>query len=146
TPIVVGGTGLYLRAALTDLALRPPPPDELRERWERELAERGPAALHAHLARRAPWAADRIDPRDRSRIVRSLELLELGELEPPRRRGAGGREPVRGGAGAARRRARRVGAGGAVRGARWRGGAPRRAAARRRGRGGDGGGRRAAGG
>ena len=83
TPIVVGGTGLYLRAALTDLALRPPPPDELRERWERELAERGPAALHAHLARRAPWAADRIDPRDRSRIVRSLELLELGELEPP---------------------------------------------------------------
>ena len=83
TPIVVGGTGLYLRAALTDLALRPPPPDELRERLERELAERGPIALHAHLARRAPWAAERIDPRDSSRIVRSLELLELGELEPP---------------------------------------------------------------
>jgi tRNA dimethylallyltransferase len=83
TPIVVGGTGLYLRAALTDLALRPPPPDELRGRLERELAERGPIALHARLARRAPWAAARIDPRDRSRIVRSLELLELGELEPP---------------------------------------------------------------
>jgi tRNA dimethylallyltransferase len=82
-PLVVGGTGLYLRAALTQLALRPPPPDELRGRLEAELARRGPEALHAHLARRAPWAAATIDPRDRSRIVRSLELLELGELEPP---------------------------------------------------------------
>jgi tRNA dimethylallyltransferase len=82
-PIVVGGTGLYLRAALADLTLRPPPPDEVRERWERELAQRGPEALHAELAGHAPWAADRIGPRDRSRIVRALELLELGELEPP---------------------------------------------------------------
>jgi tRNA dimethylallyltransferase len=82
-PIVVGGTGLYLRAALTELALRPPPPDELRGRLERELVERGPEALHARLARLAPWAAEGIDPRDRSRVVRSLELLELGELEPP---------------------------------------------------------------
>jgi tRNA dimethylallyltransferase len=83
TPIVVGGTGLYLRAALADLELRPPPPDELRARLESELGAAGPAALHARLARRAPWAAERIDPRDRSRIVRALELLELGELEPP---------------------------------------------------------------
>jgi len=82
-PLVVGGTGLYLRAALADLALRPPPPDELRARWEAEVAERGPEALHAHLARRAPWAAEAIDRRDRHRIVRALELLELGELEPP---------------------------------------------------------------
>ncbi|MCW3049214.1 MAG: tRNA delta(2)-isopentenylpyrophosphate transferase [Solirubrobacterales bacterium] len=82
-PLVVGGTGLYLRAALTRLALRPPPPDELRARLEAELGRRGPEALHARLARRAPWAAEAIDPRDRSRIVRSLELLELGELEPP---------------------------------------------------------------
>jgi tRNA dimethylallyltransferase len=83
-PIVVGGTGLYLRAALADLTLRPPPPDEVRARWEDELARRGPEALHARLARRAPWAAEGIEPRDRSRIVRALELLELGELEPPR--------------------------------------------------------------
>lgn len=83
TPIVVGGTGLYLRAALADLDLRPPPPDELRARLEGELAAAGPEALHARLARRAPWAAARIDPRDRSRVVRALELLELGELEPP---------------------------------------------------------------
>ncbi|MEA2357575.1 MAG: tRNA dimethylallyltransferase [Solirubrobacteraceae bacterium] len=82
-PIVVGGTGLYLRAALADLDLRPAPPDEVRARWEDELARRGPEALHAELARRAPWAAQAVDPRDRSRIVRSLELLELGELEPP---------------------------------------------------------------
>ncbi|HSD80386.1 MAG TPA: tRNA (adenosine(37)-N6)-dimethylallyltransferase MiaA [Solirubrobacteraceae bacterium] len=83
TPIVVGGTGLYLRAALAQLDLRPPPPDELRARLEGELAAAGPEALHARLARRAPWAAARIDPRDRSRVVRALELLELGELEPP---------------------------------------------------------------
>jgi tRNA dimethylallyltransferase len=82
-PIIVGGTGLYLRAALADLELRPPPPDELRARLESELAAAGPEAMHARLARRAPWAAERIDPRDRSRIVRALELLELGELEPP---------------------------------------------------------------
>jgi tRNA dimethylallyltransferase len=82
-PIVVGGTGLYLRAALAELTLRPPPPDEVRARWETELARRGPEALHAQLAEAAPWAAEGIGPRDRSRIVRALELHELGELEPP---------------------------------------------------------------
>jgi tRNA dimethylallyltransferase len=81
--IVVGGTGLYLRAALADLDLRPAPPDEVRERWEDELRRRGPEALHADLVRRAPWAAETVDVRDRSRIVRYLELHELGELEPP---------------------------------------------------------------
>lgn len=83
-PIVVGGTGLYLRAALAELDLRPPPPDELRAKWERALAEHGPEALHAELVRRAPWAAEKVAPRDRSRIVRWLELSDLGELEPPR--------------------------------------------------------------
>ncbi|MDQ3849062.1 MAG: tRNA (adenosine(37)-N6)-dimethylallyltransferase MiaA [Actinomycetota bacterium] len=83
TPIVVGGTGLYLRAALADLKLRPPPPQGVRERWEAELLRRGPQALHAHLARAAPWAAERIDPGDRHRIVRALELLEQDALEPP---------------------------------------------------------------
>jgi tRNA dimethylallyltransferase len=83
TPIVVGGTGLYLRAALAELDLRPPPPDGVRERWEQELRERGPEALHAELARRAPWAAAKVEPRDRSRIVRYLELHDLGELEEP---------------------------------------------------------------
>ena len=83
TPIVVGGTGLYLRAALAELDLKPAPPAEVRERWQRELADHGPEALHARLRERAGWAADTIDPRDRSRLVRAHELLDLGELEPP---------------------------------------------------------------
>jgi tRNA dimethylallyltransferase len=82
-PIVVGGTGLYLRAALTELSLRPGPAEGVRERWIAELEARGPAALHAILARRAPWAAETIEPGDRQRIVRALELLDSGELEPP---------------------------------------------------------------
>jgi tRNA dimethylallyltransferase len=82
-PIVVGGTGLYLRAALTDLRLRPAPPPELRELWTSELERRGPQALHALLAARAPWAAERIDPADRQRIVRALELYDMDALEPP---------------------------------------------------------------
>jgi tRNA dimethylallyltransferase len=79
-PIVVGGTGLYLRAALTELRLKPPPPAGLRERIEAELAERGAAALHADLALRAPERATAIEPTDRSRIVRALELHEMGAL------------------------------------------------------------------
>jgi tRNA dimethylallyltransferase len=82
-PLVVGGTGLYLRAALTELSLRPPPPEGLRERLTAELEREGSATLHARLARGAPWAAQRIDPADRQRIVRALELLATGELEPP---------------------------------------------------------------
>ena len=82
-PIVVGGTGLYLRAALTELRLKPAPPQGARERWIAELELRGPAALHATLAQRAPWAAETIEPTDRQRIVRALELLDAGELEPP---------------------------------------------------------------
>jgi len=54
-PLVVGGTGLYLRAALADLDLRPPVPAG-RARWEAALRERGPEALHAALARQAPEA------------------------------------------------------------------------------------------
>jgi tRNA dimethylallyltransferase len=82
-PIVVGGTGLYLRAALTELSLRPPPPEGVRERWLAELEARGAPALHAMLRERAPWAAEDIDPGDRQRIVRALELLDAGELDPP---------------------------------------------------------------
>lgn len=81
-PIVVGGTGLYLRAALAELSLRPPPPQGARERWLAELERRGAPALHAVLRERAPWAASDIDPADRQRIVRALELLDAGELEP----------------------------------------------------------------
>jgi tRNA dimethylallyltransferase len=82
-PIVVGGTGLYVRAALGDLDLRPAPPEGVRERWTSVLSQRGPVALHAVLAQRAGWAAEGIDPNDSQRLVRALELLDLGELEPP---------------------------------------------------------------
>jgi tRNA dimethylallyltransferase len=82
-PIVVGGTGLYLRAALADLDLRPAPPVEVRRRWTDALAEQGPELLHAHLARVAPETAATVHPRDSQRIVRALELHELGELTGP---------------------------------------------------------------
>jgi tRNA dimethylallyltransferase len=82
-PIVVGGTGLYLRAALTELDLRPPPPEGARERWSAELERHGAPALHALLGRRAMWAAEGIDPNDRQRVVRALELLDGGELRTP---------------------------------------------------------------
>jgi tRNA dimethylallyltransferase len=82
-PIVVGGTGLYLRAALTELDLRPPPPEGAREHWTAELEKRGALALHALLRTRARWAADGIDPNDRQRIVRALEALDGGDIEPP---------------------------------------------------------------
>jgi tRNA dimethylallyltransferase len=82
-PIVVGGTGLYLRAALTELSLRPPPPEGVRARLVSELEREGPAALHARLALAAPWAAAAVNPADGRRIVRALELHRTGELEPP---------------------------------------------------------------
>jgi tRNA dimethylallyltransferase len=82
-PLVVGGTGLYLRAALTELNLRPPPPEGVRERWMAQLERDGAPALHARLRERASWAAAAIDPNDSQRLVRALELADLGELEPP---------------------------------------------------------------
>jgi tRNA dimethylallyltransferase len=82
-PIVVGGTGLYLQAALTDLELRPPPDAAVRDRIQSELAARGPEALHERLAARAPATAASIDPRDRTRVARALELLEMGEDPAP---------------------------------------------------------------
>jgi tRNA dimethylallyltransferase len=82
-PIVVGGTGLYLQAALCDLDLRPAPPPELRRRLLRELEARGPAELHRELARRSPAAAGGVDPADRTRVVRALELLEMGSDPAP---------------------------------------------------------------
>ncbi len=81
-PIVVGGTGLYLRAALTQLELQPPPPAAVRARWTEEVDRRGPEELHHELVDRASWAVEGIEPTDRSRIIRTLELLEMGELEP----------------------------------------------------------------
>jgi tRNA dimethylallyltransferase len=74
-PIVVGGTGLYLRAALADLDLRPPVPSEIREEVEREIADRGPEALHGELD---PDLMATVDPNDRKRIARLTELERAG--------------------------------------------------------------------
>jgi tRNA dimethylallyltransferase len=81
-PIVVGGTGLYLRAALAELDLRPPVPAEIRAALTRRLAADGAPALHAELAARSPAAAAALRPTDAQRIVRALELLDAGH-EPP---------------------------------------------------------------
>jgi tRNA dimethylallyltransferase len=81
-PIVVGGTGLYLRAALAELDLRPPVPAAVRDRRRRDLQRRGAPALHAELATRAPQAAQAIQPTDAQRVTRALELLDAGH-EPP---------------------------------------------------------------
>jgi len=75
-PILAGGSGLYVRAALDPLKFPGTDPG-LRERLEAELAERGPADLHARLARLDPAAAGAILPSNGRRIVRALEVIEL---------------------------------------------------------------------
>jgi tRNA dimethylallyltransferase len=82
-PIVVGGTGLYLRAALADLDLPPAPPAGLRDRTDALYAELGPERAHALLAERDPAAARAVHPNDRRRVVRALELAELGRSLAP---------------------------------------------------------------
>jgi len=84
TPVVVGGTGLYLRAALADLELPPPPVPGARERLEGLYDELGPEAAHQLLAERDPAAAAAVHPNDRRRVVRALELAESGSSLRPR--------------------------------------------------------------
>jgi tRNA dimethylallyltransferase len=81
-PIVVGGTGLYLRAALAELDLRPPVPAAVRERRRADLEDRGAPALHTELQDRHPQAAAAIRPTDPQRVVRALELLDAGHAPP----------------------------------------------------------------
>jgi tRNA dimethylallyltransferase len=78
TPLVVGGTGLYFRAALAELELPPAPAPGARERWERLYDEAGASAAHARLAKVDSAAAARVHPNDRRRVVRALELAEVG--------------------------------------------------------------------
>jgi len=84
TPLVVGGTGLYFRAALAELELPPAPAPGARERWERLYDEAGATAAHARLAELDPEAAQRVHPNDRRRVVRALELAEAGWSLVPR--------------------------------------------------------------
>jgi tRNA dimethylallyltransferase len=85
TALVVGGTGLYLRAALSSLELPPPPAEGVRERWERLYDDEGAEAAYATLASRDPAAAERIHANDRRRVVRALELNEAGSSLAPSR-------------------------------------------------------------
>ncbi|MFT4048435.1 MAG: tRNA (adenosine(37)-N6)-dimethylallyltransferase MiaA [Solirubrobacterales bacterium] len=78
-PIVVGGTGLYLRAALTELDLMPKPREGVRERLTVELKQDGLEALYARLEREAPDLAAEVDPNNARRVIRALETLEQGE-------------------------------------------------------------------
>ena len=74
TPVVVGGTGLYLRTALADLQLSPPPEPGTRARWESTYDREGAEHAHALLAELDPGAAAVVHPNDRRRVVRALEL------------------------------------------------------------------------
>jgi len=75
-PVLVGGSGLYVRAALDDLDF-PGTDPALRARLEAELAAAGPAALHARLSQVDPAAAREILPSNGRRLVRALEVVEL---------------------------------------------------------------------
>ena len=75
TPIVVGGTGLYFKALLEGLAETPSIPDDVRREVRATLEEKGSAALHGELAEGDPVLAARLDPSDRQRISRGLEVF-----------------------------------------------------------------------
>jgi tRNA dimethylallyltransferase len=75
-PIIVGGTGLYFRLLTTGIAAVPPIPRQIRDRLRARLEAEGAPALHAELADRDPASATRLSPRDRSRVVRALEVIE----------------------------------------------------------------------
>jgi len=83
-PIVSGGSGLYLRAALADMPLPPQAAANVRTTAERLYDERGPTGAHAILAAVDAAAAAVVHPNDRRRVVRALELAESGHsLAPP---------------------------------------------------------------
>lgn len=84
-PLLVGGTGQYVRALLEGWAVPHVPPDDALRREFTEIAEReGPTALHARLAAVDPASARRIDPRNVRRVIRALEIVEAtGEPVPP---------------------------------------------------------------
>jgi tRNA dimethylallyltransferase len=83
TPVVAGGTGLYLRAALAELELPPAPSPEQRAQWEQLYDRLGPERAYGVLAQRDPGAASRLHANDRRRVVRALELTELGSSLQP---------------------------------------------------------------
>ena len=75
-PVFVGGSGLYFKALTRGLSAVPPIPAEVREAVRARLERDGVEALHAELTRRDPVSAERLKPRDRTRIARALEVIE----------------------------------------------------------------------
>src|SRR5712671_661000 len=75
-PIFVGGTGLYFKALTAGLAAVPPIPADIRAGVRERLARQGAAALHGELHRRDPASASRLNPNDRTRVARALEVIE----------------------------------------------------------------------
>lgn len=94
-PIVVGGTGLYLRALLEGLFAGPPRSEELRERLRQRAALRGPESLHRLLQRLDPQAAAAIHPNDVSKVVRSIEVC-MSARKKMTEMWSQGRDPLRG--------------------------------------------------
>ncbi|MHB8269582.1 tRNA (adenosine(37)-N6)-dimethylallyltransferase MiaA [Bradyrhizobium sp.] len=75
-PVFVGGSGLYFKALTRGLSAVPPIPPEVRESVRARLQQDGVEALHAMLAQSDPASAERLKPRDRTRIARALEVVE----------------------------------------------------------------------
>ncbi len=74
TPILVGGTGLYIQALLDGIADIPPVPEDISDYWRLRLQRAGAAALHGELAGADPEYAAKIHPQDSQRITRALEV------------------------------------------------------------------------
>jgi len=77
TPIVCGGTGLYLRALTEGFFDGPPADAEIRVQMEKTADEEGVGALHRQLLQVDPEAAERIHPHDKKRIIRALEVFQI---------------------------------------------------------------------
>jgi tRNA dimethylallyltransferase len=82
-PLVVGGTGLYFRAALSAFELPPPAAPGRRAFWQDEYDRLGAEVVHATLADRDAAAAARVHANDRKRVVRALELSDSGHSLAP---------------------------------------------------------------
>ncbi len=75
-PIFTGGSGLYFKALTRGLSAVPPVAAEIRDGVRARLERDGVEALHAELGQRDPASAERLKPRDRTRIARALEVIE----------------------------------------------------------------------